>query len=57
MAGSQHVGPLGSGANSSALDQGTLARTATPEPGPVGASPITAASAPQVPSFGHRPRN
>ena len=39
MPGSRVAGPLGTGANTPAIDEGTLARTASPPPGPVGASP------------------
>jgi hypothetical protein len=44
VAGSRNPAPLGADPTTPILDEGTLARTATPEPGPVGAIAITAAS-------------
>lgn len=41
MAGAVIPGPLGIGENTPRIDAGTLARTATPPPGPVGMTPAT----------------
>lgn len=46
MAGFQNVGPLGADNKTPVIDEGTLARTTMPEPGPVGATATTAASSP-----------
>jgi len=48
MAGSRPPGPLGTSTSTSAIDEGTLARTASPVPGSAGVNPPVAASSPPV---------
>jgi len=48
MAGSSPPGPLGTSTSTSTIDQGTLARTASPVPGSAGVNPPVAASSPPV---------
>src|SRR3989442_1021010 len=48
MAGSKPAGPLGTDANTPTVDDGTLARTKTPSPGPVGVNLAPAAKSDSV---------
>jgi hypothetical protein len=48
MGGFRKPGPLGLDADFWLIDDGTLARTTTPEPGPVGATATTAAARPKA---------